>query len=120
MTDEDLRGLVAQYQLRVARDFAGAPADYAWYAFYEEVPRCVARAASKEAVLEELDRLTLFFLRVIVSDKGPLPNPIRADGRGYTITWHLGPNAGGSDPRSRTETKPDRPPVIEQGQLVAS
>ena len=74
MTQQDLRALLQRYTLRRGED-ASAPVGYRYFAYYAELPGCVAQADSPEAALAELDTLMNAYLDS-AGGNGNLPVPL--------------------------------------------
>jgi predicted RNase H-like HicB family nuclease len=87
MTQQDLRALLQRYTLRRGED-PSAPAGYQYFAYYAELPGCVAQAESPAAALAELDTLMKAYLDS-ARGSGSLPMPI-VD-RARTQRVRLGP-----------------------------
>jgi predicted RNase H-like HicB family nuclease len=88
MTQQDLRALLQRYALRRGED-PSAPAGYQFFAYYAELPGCVAQADSPGAAIAELDTLMRVYLDSVLGGKGSLPVPF-AD-RGCTQRLRIGP-----------------------------
>lgn len=88
MTQQDLRALLQRYALRRGQD-QSAPAGYRFYAYYAELPGCVAQADSPEAAIAELDRLMEAYLDSVHEGKGRLPVPFADRGRSQRL--RIGP-----------------------------
>lgn len=73
-----VRNLLEQYTLRARRDRAsGSPLFFAWY---EELPGCVAQANSRDSAVRELDTIAAAVLEVLESERLPLPVPFSLRG----------------------------------------
>ena len=87
-SDQELQSLARRFALCRGTDET-APAAVAHFAYYEELPGCLAQADSPDAAVRELDTLALKVLQLLVARGGTPPLPISV--RTRTSVIRVGP-----------------------------
>lgn len=122
MTEDALRGLAQRYALRRGHD-ATAPREVAFYAYYAEVPGCLAQGSTAQGALAELDALFVPFMQLVLADGGAAPVPFAE--RMRTNLIRIGPilvgnpaEFGKQEASLAFETQLDRRPDIQRKTLL--